>query len=142
MTGLPRLKLALLGCGDVAQRDYLPEIHRLSDRVELVAVCSRTEQRARDVAAQYGARAWYTDYARMLAESDADLVANLTPIQLHAETTLAAFAVIIGLTAIYLAYLTLRRHWRRKRGLPVSTPPIPLQRVEGGLERPAQLRRR
>ena len=90
MTGLPRLKLALLGCGDVAQRDYLPEIHRLSDRVELVAVCSRTEQRARDVAAQYGARAWYTDYARMLAESDADLVANLTPIQLHAETTLAA----------------------------------------------------
>ena len=34
MTGLPRLKLALLGCGDVAQRDYLPEIHRLADRVD------------------------------------------------------------------------------------------------------------
>ena len=59
-----------------------------------------------------------------------------------AQAQLVAFAVIIGLTVIYLAYLTLRRRWRRKRGLPVSTPPIPLQRVEGGLERPAQLRRR
>lgn len=85
-----RLKLALLGCGDVAQRDYLPELHRLTGRVELVAVCGRTEQRTRAVAEQYGASAWYTDYRRMLAECDADLVANLTPIQLHAETTLAA----------------------------------------------------
>ena len=83
-------KLALIGCGDVAQRDYLPELHRLAGRVELVAVCSRTEGRARTVAERYGARAWYTDHATMLAESDADLVANLTPIQAHAETTLAA----------------------------------------------------
>jgi predicted dehydrogenase len=89
-SGLDKLKLALLGCGDVAQRDYLPELYRLADQVELVAVCSRSDERARAVAAQYGARAWYTDYVRMLAESDADLVANLTPIQLHAETTLAA----------------------------------------------------
>jgi predicted dehydrogenase len=84
------VKLAFLGCGDVAQRDYLPELHRLADRVELVAVCGRGEERARDVAARYGAPAWYTDYTRMLAESDADAVINLTPIQLHAETTLAA----------------------------------------------------
>ncbi|HEV2073655.1 MAG TPA: Gfo/Idh/MocA family oxidoreductase, partial [Thermomicrobiales bacterium] len=63
-----RLRLALLGCGDVAQRDYLPELHRLADRVELVAVCGRTEARARQVANQYGVPGWYTDYARMLAE--------------------------------------------------------------------------
>lgn len=85
-----RLTLALLGCGDVAQRDYLPELHRLADRVELVAVCGRTKARARAVAAQYGIPAWYADYQRMLEECGAELVANLTPIQLHAETTLAA----------------------------------------------------
>jgi predicted dehydrogenase len=83
-------RLALLGCGDVAVRDYLPELQRLADRVELTAVCSRTAQRAQMVAEQFGARAWYTDYHRMLAECDADLVANLTPIQIHAETTSAA----------------------------------------------------
>jgi len=86
---MPKLKLALLGCGDVAQRDYLPEFHRLSDRAELVAVCGRTEARARAVAAAYGIPAWYTDHERMLAESAAEAVLNLTPIQLHAETTLA-----------------------------------------------------
>lgn len=87
---MARVKLAFLGCGDVAQRDYLPELHRIGDRVELVAVCGRTEGRVRAVAAHYGFAAWYTDYRRMLVESEADAVINLTPIQLHAETNLAA----------------------------------------------------
>jgi len=84
------LKLAFLGVGDVAQRDYLPELHRLGDRVELVAVCGRTEARARAVAEEYGVSAWYTDYVQMLDETDAEAVVNLTPMQLHAETNLAA----------------------------------------------------
>jgi predicted dehydrogenase len=42
------------------------------------------------VAAEYGIGAWYGDYEAMLAETDADAVVNLTPIQTHAETTLAA----------------------------------------------------
>lgn len=85
-----KIRLALLGCGDVAQRDYLPEFHRLGERAEIVAVCGRGSERARQVAAQYAIPRWYTDYERMLAESDADAVVNLTPIQLHTETTLAA----------------------------------------------------
>ncbi|HEV2127295.1 MAG TPA: Gfo/Idh/MocA family oxidoreductase, partial [Thermomicrobiales bacterium] len=84
-----RLKLGLLGCGDVAQRDYLPELHRLQDRVELVAVCGRSEARARAVAEQYGVDAWFTDYRLMLERGEAEAILNLTPIQLHAETTLA-----------------------------------------------------
>lgn len=90
MTHYPKTKLALVGVGDVAQRDYLPELHRISDRVELVAVCGRTEERARSVAHRYGADAWYTDYHRMLEETGADAVVNLTPMQLHAEVNLAA----------------------------------------------------
>src|SRR5215218_8876543 len=84
------VKLALLGCGDVAQRDYLPEMHRMVGRAELVAVCGRTPQRVRQVAEQYDIPAQYDDYRSMLAESDAEAVINLTPIQVHTETTLAA----------------------------------------------------
>src|SRR5688500_12588050 len=84
-----KVKLALLGCGDVAQRDYLPAMHRLAGRAELVAVCGRTRERVQQVAAQYDIPAEYDDYRSMLAESDAEAVINLTPIQLHAETTLA-----------------------------------------------------
>lgn len=87
---MDKIRLALLGVGDVAQRDYLPELHRLAGRVELVAVCGKSELRARAVAEQYAVPNWYTDYAKMFASNDIDAVANLTPIQLHLETTLAA----------------------------------------------------
>lgn len=85
-----KVKLALFGCGDVAQRDYLPEFHRLADRAEIVAVCGRTAYRAQAVATQYGIPAVYTDYHQLLAETDAAAIINLTPIQRHFETTLAA----------------------------------------------------
>ncbi len=89
---MTKIKFALLGCGDVAQRDYLPEFQRLGDRAEIVAVCGQTEARVRAVATQYNIPQWSTDYHKLLAETDADAVINLTPIQLHTETTLAALA--------------------------------------------------
>ena len=85
-----KIKLAFLGVGDVAQRDYLPELHRLTDKIELVAVCGLSQERAARVAEQYGAQTWYTDYGKMLREADIDAVANLSPIQAHFETTRAA----------------------------------------------------
>lgn len=85
-----RIRMALLGCGDVAQRDYLPEMHRLADRIELVAVCGRSPDRARETAQQYGVPAWFTDYHQMLDQINTDAVINLTPIEIHAETTIAA----------------------------------------------------
>lgn len=87
---MTKTKLALLGVGDVAQRDYLPEFHRLADRAEIVAACGRTASRVQMVADQYQIPARYTDYRHMLAETDAEAVINLTPIQTHVETTLAA----------------------------------------------------
>lgn len=84
-----KIRLAFLGVGDVAQRDYLPELHRLAEKIELVAVCGKQETRARTVAEQYNAQ-WFTDYARMLNDCEFDAVVNLTPIPLHFETTLAA----------------------------------------------------
>jgi membrane protein DedA with SNARE-associated domain len=58
-----------------------------------------------------------------------------------AQTQIAMFAVIVGLTVLYLLVITLRRRSRRKRGLPDSRPPIPLQRVDGGRDRSAGMRR-
>src|SRR4051794_28118948 len=85
-----KIKLAFLGAGDVAQRDYLPELHRLDERVARVAICAQSPDRARAMAAQYGFDSWYAegDFSRMLSENDIDAVANLTPIQLHYETNL------------------------------------------------------
>jgi membrane protein DedA with SNARE-associated domain len=54
-----------------------------------------------------------------------------------AQAQIAIFAAIAGLTVLYFIFRNIRRAYRRKRGLPVSTPPIPLKRIDGGLDRPA-----
>jgi predicted dehydrogenase len=85
-----KINLAFLGAGDVAQRDYLPELHRLDDRVARIAICALTPDRAQTMAQKYNFERWYAngDYGQMLTENAIDAVANLTPIQRHYETNL------------------------------------------------------
>jgi predicted dehydrogenase len=84
------LRLGVIGVGDVAQRDYLPELSRLEGRAEVAVVCARTPQRARDVASRHDVPRWTTSYDEVVRAPDVDAVLNLTPIQLHTEVTLAA----------------------------------------------------
>ena len=89
-----RVRVGIVGGGDVAHRWYLPALASIAEQVEVVAVCDRdagVSQRA------VGAvRAWspdaspFTDLEVMLAEADLDAVYNLTPAPLHAEVTLAS----------------------------------------------------
>src|SRR4051812_36600128 len=59
-----------------------------------------------------------------------------------AQAQVATICFIAAVVVLYLVVASLRRRARRKRGLPVSTPPaIPLQALDGGLERPARARR-
>jgi predicted dehydrogenase len=58
--------------------------------VELVAVCDQNQERAREVAERYGARAHCTDYAELLANPDIQAVSIATPDFAHTEIALAA----------------------------------------------------
>jgi predicted dehydrogenase len=82
--------IGVVGCGEVAQRVYLPEFYRLHDRATLVAVCDRVEERARAAQQRFGARTYYTDLERFLRESDAEIVVNLTPHKAHVPVSIAA----------------------------------------------------
>ena len=83
------VRLAIIGVGDVAERDYLPEWHRLAGQAEIAIVCGRSGDRVRRVADEYHVPNWSTDY-REVVESDIDAVVNLTPIGSHYDITLAA----------------------------------------------------
>jgi predicted dehydrogenase len=85
----PRVRLAILGPGDVARRDYLPEFHRIADRAEIVAVCGRGEERARAAGESLGVP-WFTDQTAMTEAVEIDAVMNLTPIAVHERSTMAA----------------------------------------------------
>ena len=84
------VRIGVVGCGEVAQRVYLPEFHRLNDQAALVAVCDRVEERARAAQQRFGARTYYTDLERFLRESDAEIVVNLTPHKAHVPVSMAA----------------------------------------------------
>ena len=84
------VNIGVVGCGEVAQRVYLPEFHRLHDQATLVAVCDRVEERARVAQQRFGARRYYTDLDRFLRESDAAIVVNLTPHRAHVPVSMAA----------------------------------------------------
>lgn len=83
------VRLGIIGVGDVAERDYLPEWHRLGGEAVITVVCGRNPERAQLVAAQYEVDRWSTNYLDVV-ESDVDAIVNLTPINLHYPVTLAA----------------------------------------------------
>lgn len=75
------IKLAIVGCGRIAQR----HAEQISKRGQLVAVCDVVEDKAQQLATTYGATA-YTRYADMLAnEPSIDVIAICSPNGLHAQ---------------------------------------------------------
>ena len=84
------VRLGIVGAGDVAQRDYLPELGRLGDRIEVTVVAARSEARARAGAEWFPAARWTTSYRELVAGDDVDAIVNLTPFALHVDVTLAA----------------------------------------------------
>jgi predicted dehydrogenase len=86
-----RLRLAVVGCGDVARRRYLPTLAEMADRVDLRACCD-PDRRAAERAARLVEGAWPDNraFARLddvFRDIELDAVVNLTPAPVHAEVT-------------------------------------------------------
>lgn len=79
------LRIAAIGCGDIAQRRHFPQLQALGGTAELVAIAGRDPGRLRDCAARFGVPACYTDPARMLRDEAIDAVLVLTSPDSHAD---------------------------------------------------------
>lgn len=87
-----KVRVGVLGAGDIATRTYIPGTARLAreGQLELVAICDAIEERARTQASLYGVPQVFTDYDEMLEKGGVDAILNLTPMQAHAATSLRA----------------------------------------------------
>jgi len=83
-----KVGFALVGTG-MAGGFHAPELRHVRG-AELVAVCSRNEERVRAFAAEHGVAHWFTDYRELLKLDQVDVVNVNVPTGLHAELTLAA----------------------------------------------------
>jgi UDP-N-acetyl-2-amino-2-deoxyglucuronate dehydrogenase len=86
-----RIRFALIGCGRIA-KNHIAALKVHEHRAEIVAVCDVVDQALQHAATLTGARP-YTDFSRLLRDTDADAVVLTTPSGLHpAQTILAAEA--------------------------------------------------
>ena len=87
---MDKIKIGVVGCGDIAFRSYLPAIRKLADQVELVAVCDLDKARADQAQEEYGAQQSFADADEMLDRVDLDGVLILTPMVPHGPQSIAA----------------------------------------------------
>ena len=84
------LRVAVAGCGDVAQTKHLPHWKELADegRVELASVCDIIPGRADASRDKFGADKAFTDFSEMIDYADYDVLDVCTQNRLHAPMTI------------------------------------------------------
>ncbi|MEN3283635.1 MAG: hypothetical protein V7607_4775 [Solirubrobacteraceae bacterium] len=85
-----RLRTAVVGGGLIAQAIHLPNLARLDDAFELVAIADVSRRVADGLAAQYAPARAHTDWRTMLDEERLDAVVVCSPHATHVEVALAA----------------------------------------------------
>ncbi len=83
------LKVAVLGCGSIAQHCHLPGYAR-NRYADIVAVADPVKARLREVKKQFPIGRTYTDWKKLLDAEELDAVSICTPNYLHARMALAA----------------------------------------------------
>jgi predicted dehydrogenase len=88
-----KLRIGIVGCGDVAHRHYLPALAEHAAHLEVVACCDPqpgAAQRAVDALEGWSSNAVpFTDAETMLDHAKLDAAINLTPAPIHAMVTQA-----------------------------------------------------
>ena len=82
------IRVAVIGCGKIAQVRHLPE-YATNPNAQLVAYYDKNSQRAHEVAAQYGGKV-YDSYFDLLKDPEIDAVSVCVENRSHAEMTTAA----------------------------------------------------
>ena len=90
---MSKVKVAIIGCGGIANQKHFPALKNNSDLNEIVAFCDIKIERAQKAAAEFGvAGAQVTaDYREVLANPAVEVVHICTPNVSHSEIAIAAF---------------------------------------------------
>lgn len=82
-----KFNIAIIGLGFGAE--FIP-IYQKHPNANIMAICQRTREKVDEIGDAFGIEKRYTDYDELLKDPDIDAVHINTPIQNHAEQSLAA----------------------------------------------------
>ena len=85
-----KLRVGVIGLGEVAQVIHLPVIESLPERYELTAICDISPGLVKRLGERYRVTRGYTDFHELIAAGGLDCVLVLNSDEYHAECTIAA----------------------------------------------------
>jgi predicted dehydrogenase len=88
---MERLKAAIIGCGLIATRKYIPILQKLHSQVELVGICDLNEAALAAAASHFKIQTTYRHIPDLVAEQKPDLMIVCTPPRTHLDVVLQAF---------------------------------------------------
>ncbi len=86
---MKQTKVAVIGLGDISGI-YLKNIVHAFQNLELYGVCTHRVERAKEIAAEYGAKKVYATMEEVFADPEVEIVVNLTRPNEHLEVTMKA----------------------------------------------------
>jgi predicted dehydrogenase len=84
------IKLGIIGAGLAVRNLHWPVLRKMSKKVQVVAVASRTKRKAEELARLVGAARSYDDYHSLLADPEVEAVLSGVPIELNAPILMEA----------------------------------------------------
>ena len=86
---MEKLRMGVIGCGEIAQIMHLPFLRELKDLFEISAICDISSHLVNQIGDIYHVKDRYTEYNNLLAHGNIDAVAILSNAD-HAEIAVAA----------------------------------------------------
>lgn len=86
---MKQTKVAIIGLGDISGI-YLKNITRVFKNLELYGVCTHRVEKAREIAAEYGAKKVYETMENAFCDPEVEIIVNLTRPNEHLEVTVKA----------------------------------------------------
>ena len=105
------MRFGIIGCGSIAANSFAPSLVH-SNVLDLVAVCRRDAEKAKEFADKFGGCAHYGSAQELLADDSVEAVVVSTPSDTHCEYTLAAAAA--GKHVLCEKPMALDRHESRR----------------------------
>lgn len=84
-----KLQVGIIGLGMVSE-NHINGYYKIRDLADIAAVCDVREEIASDAAKRIGAKRYYTDYHKFLADEDIEAVDILLPHYLHEQVAIDA----------------------------------------------------
>lgn len=87
-----KIRVGIIGCGNIARTKHMPTLAKYPDRVEMVAFCDIDRTKAEKAAKDYGTpdAVVYTDYLECVKNESIDAIHVCTPNRSHCMITVAA----------------------------------------------------